>query len=119
MGEKGWQSISIRRGIYEKIRERVRSKRVGGAINEALMFLVMEDFFAYSDPYEWLEAKAKELCGELTAEVEAETAREAPPSNTSFPFSPTFFGTEEKAEAGGGEGFSSEDDGKAGFILEF
>jgi hypothetical protein len=109
MGVKGWQSISLRKGIYERIREQVRSKRVGGAINEALMFLVMEDFFAYSDPYEWLEAKAKELCGEVATLNDGKTQ----PAPASPPSPPSFFGEDKEREEPEGEG----DD--FGFVLEF
>ncbi len=62
----GWKTIQIREGLLRRIEE--KAKRVGAnksrAINQALEFLLLVGFFDYANPYEWLEAKAYEMCGE-------------------------------------------------------
>ena len=57
-----------------------KAKRLGTsksrAINKALEFLLLMGFFDYANPYEWIEAKVEEICGEEEVAIEEEERRE-------------------------------------------
>ena len=73
-----WKTVRIRGGLLRRIEE--KAERLGTnksrAINKALEFLLLMGFFDYANPYEWLEAKVEEICGEPEIEEEG-SEREA------------------------------------------
>jgi len=62
----GWKTIQIREGLLRRIEEKAKQRGMNKsrAINKALEFLLLMGFFDYANPYEWIEAKAYEMCGE-------------------------------------------------------
>ena len=75
------KTVRIRGGLLRRIEE--KAERLGKPktrlINKALEFLLLMGFFDYANPYEWIEAKVEEICGEEEVAIEEEERREKEP----------------------------------------
>ena len=67
-----WTAVAIREGLLKRIEE--KAERLGytksRVVNKALEFLLLMGYFDYANPYEWLEAKVEEVCGEMEEDIE-------------------------------------------------